>query len=216
MGSSMTQPNFPSPILAHRRADMAVHAIGITLIVIAGTTMLIRAGQSLSAPMVLAVLVYVICALASNLASNLYHFSPWHASRVMLRRIDHAAIYTSITGTFTPLLVQAGTTRTYTVLILCWLLAAAAIYKKLTKPKVKSKWSTASYLGLGAIGLVALPDLNGVPATTPQLVLAGSACYAIGTIFYTRKSLPFRYAIWHAWVVLGGALMFAGIWLAIF
>jgi hemolysin III len=28
--------------------------------------------------------------------------------------------------------------------------------------------------------------------------------------------LPFRYAIWHSWVALGGMLMFAGIWLALF
>jgi hemolysin III len=176
---------YPSPIRSHRRADIAVHTVGLSFILIAGTLLILKATSTLSI-------------------------------RTFLRRIDHAAIYTSITGTFTPLLVQAGTTRTFIILALCWALALVAIWNKITNPEIKSKWSTASYLALGAIGLLALPDLKNVPSETPKLILAGSSAYAIGTIFYARKTLPFRYAIWHGWVTLGGMLMFAGIWLALF
>ena len=195
---------------------MGVHAIGLSFILIAGALLLSASWNVLPLGLFVGVLTYIICALVSNLASCLYHFAPWHERRTLLRRIDHAAIYTSITGTFTPLLVQAGTTRTYIILALCWALALVAIWNKITNSEIKSKWSTASYLALGAIGLLALPDLKGVPAITPKLILAGSAAYAIGTIFYARKTLPFRYAIWHSWVTLGGMLMFAGIWLALF
>ncbi|MGB7319349.1 MAG: hemolysin III family protein [Planktotalea sp.] len=195
---------------------MAVHTFGLAAICIAGTILIYRASQALPAPLVSATIIYVLCALISNQASCFYHFAPWHSRRILLRRIDHAAIYLSITGTFTPLLVQAGTMRTYIILALCWALAIVAIWNKITNPQVKSKWSTASYLALGAIGLLALPDLTNVPAITPKLILAGSACYAIGTIFYARKSLPFRYSIWHTWVSFGGMFMFAGIWLALF
>lgn len=207
---------YPSPTLSHRRADMAVHALGLSAILVAGLFLISKASQTLVPALFIAALIYVACALISNLSSCLYHFAPWHERRTLLRRIDHAAIYLSITGTFTPLLVQAGTTRTYIILALCWTLAGAAIWNKITNPQIKSKWSTASYLALGAIGLLALPDLKGVPSITPKLILAGSTCYAIGTIFYARKTLPFRYAIWHSWVTLGGMLMFAGIWLALF
>lgn len=195
---------------------MAVHTVGLSFILIAGALLAFKAATTLTPALILAVFVYVLCGLISNLSSCAYHFAPWHKQRTLLRRIDHAAIYTSITGTFTPLLVQAGTTRTYIILALCWALALAAIWNKITNPEIKSKWSTASYLALGAIGLLALPDLKDVPAITPKLILAGSAAYAIGTLFYARKSLPFRYAIWHLWVTLGGMLMFAGIWLALF
>jgi len=207
---------YPSPNRSYRRADMAVHAVGLTFILVAGTMLIFKAAATLSTALILAVFVYVACGLVSNLSSCAYHFSPWHEHRKLLRRIDHAAIYISITGTFTPLLVQAGTKRTYIILALCWALALVAIWNKITNPEIKSKWSTASYLALGAIGLLALPDLTDVPAITPKLILAGSAAYAIGTIFYARKTLPFRYAIWHSWVTLGGMLMFAGIWLALF
>lgn len=207
---------YPSPDFTQRRADMAVHAFGISAILIAGTILLTNAAQLLSTSLFFACLVYVICALISNQASCFYHFAPWHHRRTLLGRIDHAAIYLSIVGTFTPLLVQAATPRTYIILALCWALAVAAIYNKITNPQIKSRWSTASYLALGAIGLLALPDLKDVPVATPKFILAGSAAYAIGTIFYARKSLPYRYAIWHSWVSVGGMLMFAGIWLALF
>ena len=91
-----------------------------------------------------------------------------------------------------------------------------AIWNKITNSTVKSRWSTASYLGLGAIGLAAMPDLKGVPIETLWLIVGGAGAYVIGTIFYARKAMPYRYAIWHLWVTIGGVLMYAGIWMALF
>jgi hemolysin III len=212
----MTDTTFPSPIPSHRRADMIVHAVGLGLILTAGGVLVSKAMGRLDTTLVVAVVVYVLCALASNLASIAYHFSPWHDRRTLLRRIDHAAIYPSITGTFTPFFVQAGTTWTLSLLWICWGLTALAIWNKITNENVKSRWSTASYLGLGALGLCAIPDLRDVPAATLWCILGGAACYVCGTVFYARKSMPYRYSIWHTWVNFGGILMFAGIWLALF
>ncbi|WP_417243669.1 PAQR family membrane homeostasis protein TrhA [Celeribacter sp.] len=211
-----TTPTYPSPILSHRRADLAVHLVGLGLILGAGSVLIFKAAHTLDPALIVAVVVYVACALTSNLASLTYHFSPFHRHRTRLRRIDHSAIYPSITGTFTPFFVQAGTTWSLTLLCICWALTAVAIWKKITNAAVKSKWSTASYLGLGAIGLCAVPDLTDVPAATVWCILGGAASYVIGTGFYARKSMPFRYAIWHIWVNFGGIAMFAGLWLALF
>jgi hemolysin III len=103
-----------------------------------------------------------------------------------------------------------------TLLWLCWGLTAIAVWNKITNPTVKSRWSTASYLGLGALGLSALPDMTEVPVTTLWCILTGAACYVIGTAFYARKSMAFRYAIWHMCVNFDGIAMFAGIWIARF
>lgn len=212
----MTAITFPSSTLSHRRADMAVHAVGLLLILTAGSMIVSRAVQQLEPKLVLAVLVYVVCVLASNLASAAYHFLPWHDRRMLLRRIDHAAIYPTISGTFTPFFVQASTTWTLTLLCVCWGLTVLAMWNKITNETVKSRWSTASYLGLGAIGLSALPDLTSVPLATLWCIIAGAVCYVVGTAFYARKSMPFRYAIWHSFVNFGGIFMFAGIWMALF
>lgn len=207
---------YPSPIISHRRADIAVHSFGLILILGAGGVLMNKAVISLHWTLVLAVVAYIACALISNLASWSYHFGPWHDRRLLLRRIDHAAIYPSITGTFTPFFVQAGTPWTLTLLCLCWGLTALAIWHKITHAQVKTRWSTASYIGLGGLGMLALPDLAAVPETARWCMVAGCSCYLIGTVFYSRKTLPFRYAIWHVWVNFGGILMFAAVWLALF
>lgn len=212
----MTLTTYPSQIFSHRAADMTVHFVGLVLILAAGYALIFKAAELLEPKLVVAVVIYVICALASNLASWAYHFAPLQDHRVLLRRMDHAAIYPSISGTFTPFFVLADTPWTLTLLGVCWLLTFVAIWKKFTDGTVKSKWSTASYLGLGAIGLCALPDLTGVSVVTLWCILAGAACYVIGTMFYVRKTLPYRYSIWHSWVSFGAMFMFAGIWIAVF
>jgi hemolysin III len=212
----MTETTFPSSNPLHRRADMAVHAFGLVLVLGAGGALIGKTTAELGIAPIIAVWVYVLSALASNLASWAYHFLPWHAQRVQLRRIDHAAIYPSISGTFTPFFVQAGTPWTIFLLCLCWGLTVVAIWNKITNKQVKSRWSTASYLGLGAIGLCAVPDMKNVPIETLWCVIAGAGAYVVGTAFYARKTMPMRYAIWHLWVNIGSILMFVGIWRAYF
>jgi hemolysin III len=212
----MTEQTYPSPVLQHRRADQAVHLFGLVMILTAGTIVVSKALGLLDTSLVIALVVYVLCALASNLASIAYHFSPWHAHRTLLRRVDHAAIYPSISGTFTTFFVLADTSWTIFLLWVCWIFTAIAIWNKITNKTVKSKWSTASYIGLGALGLCALPDLTNVPIETLWFIIAGSVSYLIGTAFYARKTMPFRYSIWHICVNIGGIFMFAGIWVAFF
>jgi hemolysin III len=195
---------------------MVVHAIGLALILAAGAALAYKASAGLDIGLVAALGVYVLSVLASNIASCFYHFGPWHDRRLLLRRIDHAAIYPSITGTFTPFFVKAGTSWTWGLLYLCWGLTVLAIWNKITNENVKSRWSTASYLGLGTIGLGALPDLTMVPPASLYCILSGVASFVIGTGFYARKSLPYRYALWHTWVNIGGILMFTGIWISLF
>lgn len=211
----MTDATFPSASFSFRQADMAVHAAGLALILGAGGTLVAKAILHLDTGLAVAVVVYVLCALVSNLASWAYHFLPLHDRRTLLRRLDHAAIYSSITGTFTPFFVMAGTPWTMGLLWVCWGLTALAMWNKISSDTVKSRWSTASYLGLGALGLTALPAMTGVPVATLWCILAGSACYVVGTAFYVRRTMPYRYAIWHVWVNLGGIAMFAGVWLAL-
>ncbi|MEC9310733.1 MAG: hemolysin, partial [Pseudomonadota bacterium] len=77
----MTDTTFPSPVHSHRHADLAVHAIGFVAILTAGGLLVSKSLLGLDPMLVLAVLVYVLCALASNLASLAYHFSTWHHRR---------------------------------------------------------------------------------------------------------------------------------------
>lgn len=212
----MPEANFPSVTLAHRRADMVVHFLGLLLVVLAGGALLLKSFSHLQTPLIAAVVVYVLSGLATNRASWAYHFLPWHDRRTLLRRIDHAAIYLSITGTFTPFFVVAGTQWSFLLIWLCWGLTAVAVWNKITNPVIKSRWSTASYLALGALGLTTLPSLAAASPNAIWFVFGGAVSYVVGVAFYARRSMPYRYAIWHVFVNLGALMMLLGVWTAVF
>ncbi|QTD55634.1 hypothetical protein [Parasphingorhabdus cellanae] len=44
---------------------------------------------------------------------------------------------------------------------------------------------------------------------------ASGVFYSLGTIFYVRKAQPFRYSIWHSFVMMGGASFFVTMWVAL-
>jgi hemolysin III len=50
-----------------------------------------------------------------------------------------------------------------------------------------------------------------VPAAAMILLAAGGIVYSIGTIFYMKKTLKFRRAIWHGHVLAGAATHYAAV-----
>lgn len=72
--------------------------------------------------------VYGLTLLFVYVGSSCYHAAEQRERRLLLRRVDHAAIYLLIAGTYTPLmLVGLPDWRGYSVLAGCWGLAAAGL-----------------------------------------------------------------------------------------
>ena len=87
---------------------------------------------------------------------------------------------------------------------------------KMVAPSLDTRWSLISYLGLGLFALTALPDFwYRLPVLVTISVAAGAGFYMIGTAFYRRKGMRFRYPIWHGVGSLGGVSFFVAIWNAI-
>lgn len=207
---------YPSPIEIERRADFIVHGIGLIFVMVAGAALLLRAADGHGLAVGAAVGVYVVGVTFSHVISMFYHLSPFHKQRLMLRRIDHAAIYLTIAGTFTPLFVLADTQFSLILLAIVWTLAAPAMLYKIFGKNLDSRWSLVSYLGLGWMGVIAAPDLmEQLPPLSLYGILAGGVFYSIGTIFYARKAQAFRYSIWHSFVMMGGGGFFVAIWAAL-
>ncbi len=207
---------YPSIIKKHRIADFIVHLIGLAATIIGGTALLLNISAIQSPSVVIAVAIYLPCVAISFLASLAYHFLPQHDWRVPLRRIDHAAIYPFIAGTFTPLLIYIGTDYSHYILIAVWALAIPALLYKIFGSQIEPKWSLWSYLGLGWMGLIALPDfIEYLPKAALIAICCGGASYTIGTFFYTRKTMAYRYATWHFFGFLGGASFFTAIWISL-
>ncbi|QYJ06348.1 PAQR family membrane homeostasis protein TrhA [Qipengyuania flava] len=207
---------YPSKTSPERRADGIVHAVSLSAFAIASVFLLNRVMSAGNATLILAVLVYVISALASVGISFAYHLHPRHELRPALRRWDHSAIYIVIAGTFTPLLLATGSYSAMGILALIWLFALAGVWFKVSAAEIDSRWSLMSYLALGWFALAALPDfLSGLPLASTLAVVAGGVFYTIGTLFYKNKEMAFRYPIWHAFGTLGGTAFLTAIWVAV-
>jgi len=122
--------------------------------------------------------------------SALYHRVTWSPHvRPWMRRLDHAGIYLLIAGTYTPvgLLTLRGAMRDV-VLAVVWCGAGAAIAFKLVWVRAPKWVSAATGIGLGWVGVVAMPQVfthAGLPAFV--LLLAGGLAYTGGAVVYALK-----------------------------
>jgi hemolysin III len=119
--------------------------------------------------------------------SALYHRVTWRpTARRMMRRLDHAAIYLLIAGTYTPygLLVLSGAWQ-FSVLGVVWIGAALAIAQRLVWVDAP-KWVAAlAGISLGWVGVVAFPQiLSETGSAGVALVVAGGVLYTLGAIVY--------------------------------
>jgi hemolysin III len=142
--------------------------------------------------------------------STLYHGIPSPKAKRIFQRLDHAAIFLLIAGTYTPFtLVNLRGPWGWTLFGLVWGIAIAGMVLELASKK-RYKWLSLSlYLGLGWLVLIAIkPMLLSVEMGGLLLLLAGGLCYSFGVIFYVWKRLAYHHAVWHLFVLAGSVLHF--------
>jgi hemolysin III len=151
-------------------------------------------------------------------ASTLYHSLPLSdRSRRALRTIDHIAIYFLIAGTYTPIgLLTLDSRLGWTLLAIVWLIAAAGVPFKLYYLDAPVWLSTATYLFMGHLALVAvIPLVRAVSIAGVLWLAAGGVAYTVGAVIYSRqRPNPFpgwfgHHEIWHVLVLVGSACHFA-------
>jgi hemolysin III len=150
--------------------------------------------------------------------SALYHRVTWRpGARRWMRRLDHAAIYLLIAGTYTPfgLLVLDGAWAT-TMLAIAWTGAAAAIALKLVWIDAPSWVAATLGILLGWVGVVAAPPIvDAVGWGGFGLLLVGGLFYTCGALVYAlRRPDPvpsvFGYhELFHALVIVAAACQYA-------
>ena len=152
--------------------------------------------------------------------SALYHRISWRPGpRRWMRRLDHAAIYLLIAGTYTPfgLLVLSGAWR-WAVLPVVWCGALAAIVLKVAWLDAPKWLAAAIGIALGWIGIIALPQLwDQAGAAGVVLLAVGGVLYTGGAIVYARgrpDPIPavFGYhELFHALVIAAAACQYAAV-----
>ena len=161
------------------------------------------------------------CSAATMLAlSAVYHRVTWSPrARLRMRRADHAGIYVLIAGTYTPvgLLALHGVLQKV-VLGVVWSGAAAAIVLKLAWVHAPKWLSAVIAIGLGWVGVAAVPQVARADGLAPVvLIAAGGLAYTAGGIVYARRRpdpIPtvFGYhELFHALTLVGLGLQYAAI-----
>jgi hemolysin III len=164
------------------------------------------------APRLAAALVFGCSALAMFITSVIYHAARQPDRKLVLRKLDHSAIYLLIAGTYTPFTLLAIRNPWGWVLFgVVWTLATIGIAAKLTVGFRYPRLSTALYLGMGWVGIFAIPLADKVSSLQLAWILAGGLAYTGGVPFYVWKSRRYTHAVWHLFVLGGVACHFVAV-----
>ncbi len=218
MPSSWSRHLIHEPALTHARreclADALVHVLGIVGSLAAAATLAILAvAYALPARSAASLGVYGVGMMAVFCCSAAYHLSREGRAKALLRRLDHAAIYVKIAGTYTPFaLVKLGDPAGLVLLGVVWSITVVGATAKLLLPGRLVIMSYVLYLAQGwAIVAVWEPFSSAVSTRVMVLLAAGGILYTVGVIFHLWEKLRFHNAIWHALVLIASACHFAAI-----
>ncbi len=192
------------------------HGIGLLLSLIGLPILVLAAAAQGERLTIIGASVFGATLVALYATSTLYHAIPHPTLKQKLRVADHAAIYLLIAGTYTPftLGVLRGTWG-WTVFGVIWTLAALGVLFKLRFGPRFQRASTAMYIAMGWVIIIALKPMMHVLPTAGFLLLgAGGILYTGGCVFYlARKS--WSHPVWHLFVMGGSAChYFAVLWYA--
>ncbi len=131
--------------------------------------------------------------------------------RSLFRRLDQAAIFLLIAGTYTPVVVAYGSGGAHVRLLSAvWMIAVASALLMLAAPRRLEKLSLPLYLVLGWATVSDPALLVSMPVRTVVPLVAGGLFYTVGVIFH-RSRIRFQEAIWHGFVLAGAACHYVAI-----
>ena len=193
------------------RIHTVTHAAGLGLSVVGGVLLVATASARGDTGLVIGCAVFGASLILLYGASTCYHGLRHARAKRFLQKLDHAAIFLLIAGTYTPIaLVSLRDSVGGILLATIWGLALFGIGLQFALPAYARRVSVPLYLGMGWLAIVALdPLMQAVPPGGIALLVAGGLAYTLGVVFYAWRSLPFNHAVWHAFVLIGSACHFS-------
>ena len=193
---------------AEEIANGITHGLGV-LLAAAGLAVLVAAAVRHGTTVhVVSSIIFGLSLLLLYAASTLYHATGNPGAKRVLRRIDHAAIFLLIAGTYTPFtLVTLRGPWGWSIFGIVWSLAIFGLF---FEEALRRRWigfSIGLYLLMGWVAVAAIrPLLGSLPRGGVALLFAGGVAYTLGTVFYLTKRIPYHHAWWHLAVLAGSVL----------
>jgi hemolysin III len=161
--------------------------------------------------------VYGISLVALFAVSAIYHRPTWsERARLVLRRVDHSAIFLLIAGTYTPFSFLLGSRTGWVFLGVVWAGALLGIVLSVAWVRAPKVLVAAVCVLLGWAALPVLPALKAALGTGAVVLLAaGGIVYSLGALVYAvKRPNPFPavfgyHEVFHALVIVAAGCHFA-------
>jgi hemolysin III len=203
--------HYPSRV--ERAADGVVHAVGLLAALVGGGLLVAVALVNRGVPMATAGAIYAMCLMAMLAASAVYNLTRPSRYRRLLRRIDEAAIFLMIAGSYTPFTIKLLPPEfALGVTAAIWAAALAGAAGKVLWPNLSDRAWCVIYLAFGWLAVVVLgPVVPTLPPLAIALLIVAGVTYSGGVLLYLNHAIPFRRALWHMCVILGAAGHYAAV-----
>jgi len=199
------------PSLGEEIANAITHGAGLLASLIALPVLIWSAARSHDGPRIAGAAIFGVTLCLLYTASTLYHSFPRGRTKRVFRVLDHGAIYLLIAGTYTPFALGAlRGAWGWSLLTVAWVLAVAGVLLKATVGFRYERLSTAIYVGMGWMAIVAIKPLMEYVAPVGLVwLILGGLCYTGGVVFYARdRRIWYGHAIWHLFVAAGSVCHF--------
>ena len=193
-------------------ANSVSHGLGAVLAAIFSPQLIANA---LHAGAVRGIAAGVYCASMILLfsVSAAYHWLPRGDAKDLLRRLDHAAIFLFIAGSYTPFVIGGLAEDGYWFLAVVWLIATVGTVAKCANRLKHPLASTAIYVGLGWLCVFILqPLMTALPPQGIELLVAGGVLYTVGAVvFQFDDRIPYGHLVWHLLVLAASGCHFVAV-----
>jgi hemolysin III len=204
----------PTQSLGEEIANSVSHGVGLLAALAAAPVLVVSAAQRGDAAQIVGASVFAATIVLLYLASTIYHALPRNRAKRVFQFLDHGAVYFLIAGSYTPFTL--GVLRGawgWTLFGLVWGLALAGVVLKAVARVRHPVLSTALYLVMGWLALVAVEPLwLHLPAWGLFWLVAGGIAYTVGVVFFALdERLRYGHFIWHLFVLAGTTCHFIAV-----
>jgi hemolysin III len=195
------------------RFNSISHLIGATLALAALVVLVVFASLKGDPWKIVSFSIYGTTLFLLYALSTLYHSLRGRAKEIF-KKLDHAAIYLLIAGSYTPFtLVTLRGAWGWSLFGIVWGLAIVGIVLDSRHGDGPRVYQMIIYLLMGWVVLVALyPLLQNLPTGGIIWLVVGGLCYTGGMVFYALdEKLNHAHGIWHLFVLAGSVSHFLAI-----
>lgn len=194
------------------------HGVGLLCAIAATPLLIVSAVARGGAADIVGGAVFGASMVLLYLTSTTFHLARSEALKLRLQRLDHAAIFVLIAGTYTPFTLGVlGGPWGWTLFGLVWGAAFLGVCTKLVAGVGYKRLSLAVYLAMGWLVLIAIrPLLAAMDGQGILWLVLGGLAYSVGAAFYSAPRLRYSHFVWHLFVLAGSTChFFAALWYAV-